>query len=97
MNVQSMTMVVIPEGEWLAIKETQQEILKRLRDIGSTSHGGAHSKYLTAKEFMAAVKIKRTKFDQLVNASKIQVIKKRRKIYVSVGEIDRYFQDSGIL
>jgi len=46
---------------------------------------------------MEAVKIKRTKFDQLVQTKKIKIIKKLRKIYVPVTEIDRYFNDSTIL
>jgi len=47
-------------------------------------------------EFMAAVRIRRTKFDDLLKFGKIRVIKKRRKIYVPVEEMDRYFSDSGI-
>ena len=97
MNVQAMTMVVIPEREWLSIKETQQEILKVLQAIAPYNNSNTSSRFITAKEFMEAVKIKRTKFDQLVNTSKIQVIKKRRKIYVHVREIERYFQDTSIL
>lgn len=45
---------------------------------------------------MDAVQIKRTKFDELVKGSKIKTIKKRRKIYVPVGEVERYFNDSNI-
>lgn len=51
---------------------------------------------ITAVEFMAAVRIKRTKFDRLVAANKIKTIKKKRKIYVPVSEVDRYFRDPSI-
>jgi len=45
---------------------------------------------------MAAIRIGRTKFDQLVSGSKIKIIKKRRKIYVPASEVDRYFNDPKI-
>jgi hypothetical protein len=96
MNVQAMTMVVLPEREWLHIKETQQEILQAIRNIGVKGPGGVTVRYITAKEFMAAVRIGRTKFDQLVTTSRIRVIKKRRKIYVAVTEVERYFSDTSI-
>ena len=51
--------------------------------------------YMTEIEFMEAVKIKRTKFDQLVRTNRIRT-KKFRKIYVPVTEVDRYFKDSSI-
>jgi hypothetical protein len=97
MNVQAMTMVVLPEREWIQLKETQQAILKAIQEIGVKGPGGVPVRHITAKEFMAAVRIGRTKFDQLVNTSRIRVIKKRRKIYVPVGEVERYFSDGGIL
>jgi len=53
-------------------------------------------KNITAKEFMKVVRMCRSKFDQLVIAGKIKTIKKRRKIYVPVSEIDRYFSDPSI-
>jgi len=45
---------------------------------------------------MKVVRMCRSKFDQLVIAGKIKTIKKRRKIYVPVSEIDRYFSDPSI-
>ncbi|GAC1430525.1 MAG: hypothetical protein NVSMB7_06840 [Chitinophagaceae bacterium] len=45
---------------------------------------------------MAAVRIRRTKFDELVKDGKIRVIKKLRKIYVPVEEVDRYFSDPSV-
>jgi hypothetical protein len=53
-------------------------------------------RHITAKEFMAAVRICRSKFDQLVGQNKIRIIKKRRKIYVPTSEVDRYFSDPSI-
>lgn len=55
------------------------------------------SGFITAMEFMNAVKIKRTKFDELVSQNKIKIVKKKRKIYVQASEIDRYFNDGSIL
>jgi excisionase family DNA binding protein len=48
--------------------------------------------YITAKEFMEAVRIKRTKFDQLVAKNKIRILKKGRKIYLPFTEINNYFK-----
>jgi hypothetical protein len=80
MNIQAMTMVVLPEREWAQLKETQQAILKAIQEIGMKGPGRVPVRHITAKEFMAAVRIGRTKFDQLANTSRIRVIKKRRKI-----------------
>jgi hypothetical protein len=48
---------------------------------------------VTAIEFMQAVRIRRWKFNCLVSSGKIITLKKKRKIYVPKGEIDRYFSD----
>lgn len=50
----------------------------------------------TAVEFMQAVRIRRTKFDELVAKFKIKTIKKKRKIYLPVTEIERFFKDPDI-
>ena len=52
------------------------------------------SNHLTAIEFMSAIKIRRTKFDELVKDDKIQIIKKGRRIYVPRSEVARYFEDT---
>lgn len=92
-----MHVVILPEEEWNQFKNTQNEILTLLREIKTNSRiSSVPVGHVTAKEFMAAVKIKRTKFDQLVVSSKIKTIKKRRKVYVPVSEIDRYFMDTTI-
>jgi hypothetical protein len=45
---------------------------------------------------MKAVRICRSKFDKLVASSKIKIVKKKRKIYVPLSEVDRYFLDASI-
>jgi hypothetical protein len=97
MNLQSMSLVMIPQEELANIKSTQEEILQQLKVIQSKhSDSSIAVKNITAKEFMAAVRICRSKFDQLVNSNQIKTIKKRRKIYVPASEIDRYFIDPSI-
>ncbi len=97
MNMQPTTaLVIIPIEELNHLKTTQQEILQQLKELRSSSPSLSTAKHVTAKEFMSAVKICRSKFDQLVIENRIKTIKKRRKIYVPVGEIDRYFTDPSI-
>ncbi len=94
-----MQFVLIPAEEWEAIKQSQKDLKELLISIKeSTLRTGVSNlpAFLTATEFMQAVRIKRTKFDQLVQASKIKVIKKLRKIYVPSGEVSRFFSDPGI-
>jgi hypothetical protein len=98
MNMQNTTsLVIIPIEELNHLKTTQQEILQQLKELKSCGFSPPTARHVTAKEFMSAVKICRSKFDQLVLANKIKTIKKRRKIYVPVTEIDRYFSDPTIL
>lgn len=54
------------------------------------------SGYIPAMEYMRAVGIKRWKFDRLIADNKIRAVKKKRKIYVPVGEVERYFKDPNI-
>jgi hypothetical protein len=96
MNSQRMNLVIIPEEELTNIQTTQQEILRQLQSLQSPSSTTVLVRHITAKEFMAAVRICRSKFDQLVNENKIKTIKKRRKIYVPTSEVDRYFSDPSI-
>lgn len=97
MKTESMTLIMVPQEEWQSVVATQQEILQQLRCLSPQNGERVHPKYITAKQFMDAVSIRRTKFDQLVQASKIKIIKKRRKIYVPVSEVERYFRDDSIL
>jgi hypothetical protein len=94
MNMQSMNLVMIPEEELANIKRSQVEILAQLKNLKiSSSTKDGFPKHITAKEYMAAVKICRSKFDQLVSTNKIKTIKKKRKIYLPASEVDRYFTD----
>lgn len=97
MNLMEMTsLVMIPLQELNALKATQQEILQQLKELRSTHSNILPASHLTALEFMAAVKICRSKFDQLASTNKIRIIKKKRKIYVPLTEVDRYFTDPTI-
>jgi hypothetical protein len=97
MNLQSMNLVMIPESELVSLKASQAEILNELKNIQAAGRlKTLNPTYVTAKEYMAAVKICRSKFDQLIAGSKIKTIKKRRKIYVPSSEIERYFIDPSI-
>jgi hypothetical protein len=91
-------LVMIPEAEWMQLKETQQMILNIVRAYCEPKREiKTHlSGFLTALEFMNAVKIKRWKFDQLIGGNKIKAIKKKRRIYVPVSEVERYFTDPKI-
>ena len=96
MDYPMITMVMIPEKEWNAFRQMQSEILEHVIKPVKKETAGVAVKYITAIEFMEAVRIKRSKFDQLVQASKIKILKKGRKIYVPVGEIERFFNDRTI-
>ena len=96
MNSQHMNLVIIPEEELTNIQTTQQEILRQLQSLQYPSSTTVPVRHITAKEFMAAVRICRSKFDQLVSENKIKTIKKRRKIYLPTSEVDRYFSDPSI-
>lgn len=95
--VKSKLMIFLPEEELSEIRETQQKILEILKKFSNNKEAESpRIKNITAMEFMAAVRIRRTKFDQLVSCSKIKTFKKGRKIYVPVSEVERYFTDPSI-
>ncbi len=96
MNSEAMTFITIPKDEWVMFKSAQQELISIVNDLRQKGPGGVIVNHITAKEFMAAVKIGRTKFDKLVQGNKIKTIKKKRKIYVPAGEVNRYFIDPNI-
>lgn len=77
------------------LKTGQKEILVRLDKLKTTGQGVV-PEYIPALDFMKAVGIKRWKFDQLIAGNKIKTIKKKRKIYVPIGEVKRYFVDPDI-
>jgi len=90
--------VAIPIEEWEAIKNGQQLILESLVNLGRQyeKRGGVIIDNISAKEYMAAIGIGRWKFNQLIAENKIKTIKKKRKIYVPISEIERYFNDPSI-
>jgi len=88
-------LVMIPFEEWDAFKQSQKIILDRLDQINKIKvpDRPVVAGYMTAVDFMNAVHIRRSKFDQLVAGNKIKTIKKKRKIYVPVTEVERFFND----
>lgn len=90
-------MLILPDEEWLWIKEHIKELTKKVTDLQSSLNTPPDRKvsspYITAKEFMAAVRICRSNFDKLVGRQKIMTIKKGRKIYVVASEVERYFKE----
>lgn len=97
MDMQGRTLVMIPGEELAALKGTLEKVLAEIKNLQLPKQSPTKESFITAKEFMAVVRIGRTKFDQLVAARKIQTIKKLRKIYVPVTEVNRYFTDPNIL
>jgi hypothetical protein len=87
-------MVMLPEVEWELIKTTQLEILNMLKILDRKENIRSIKQYLPALEFMKAVNIKRSKFDQLVKTNQVKVIRKGRKLYVPSNEIEKYFFNS---
>lgn len=83
--------IMISEQELAQIKTTQQQILEKLQELNVKEASTSIVQYITASEFMEAVRIKRSKFDSLVINNKIQTIKKGRKIYVAKSEVQKYF------
>ncbi|MBN8674363.1 MAG: hypothetical protein J0L56_09520 [Chitinophagales bacterium] len=89
-----VNVVVVPEADWQKLLQGQAELLRLVQELkGTIPVTAAIVPFITAMEFMQAVRIGRTKFDQLVAANKIRTIKKDRKIYVPVGEVERYFRN----
>jgi len=85
---------LVEKEDMEVLKKTQQIILEKLEKItpSGRSFSEVESPYITASEFMKAVRIRRWKFNCLVGSGKIMTIKKKRKIYVPKGEVERYFQ-----
>ena len=89
-----VNVIVVPEADWQKLLQGQAELLRLVQELkGRQPATAAVVPYITAMEFMQAVRIGRTKFDQLVAANKVKTIKKDRKIYVPVGEVERYFKE----
>jgi hypothetical protein len=74
---QLIKMLLVPEKEWHQLQQSQAEILRLLKDLAARDNPkGKVIPFITAIEFMTAVRIGRTKFDQLVAESKVKTIKK---------------------
>ena len=90
-----VNVVVVPEADWQKLLQGQAELLRLVQELkGTIPVTAAIVPFITAMEFMQSVRIGRTKFDQLVAANKVKTIKKDRKIYVPVGEVERYFKQN---
>ena len=96
-RVEGTSFVLFPHSEIEQLKSTQLQILEAIKTLHLVGNKSTSPPtYLTAVEFMRAVKICRSKFDQLSATSKIRVIKKKRKLYVPFSEVERYFTDPTI-
>ena len=87
------TFYLIPAEKLAAIESWQQQILELIKNHNNPKPLNGKS-YLTAKEFIVAVSIGRSKFDQLIAANQIKSIKKERKIYIPATEVERYFGEA---
>jgi hypothetical protein len=91
-------LMIIPAAELDNLKKMQEKIIERLDQLqsGNKTPGKVPENYVTAQQYMDAVKIRRWKFDDLIANNLIKTIKKKRKIYVPESEIQRYFTDPSI-
>lgn len=97
MDLKNVTLVMIPEEELANLKNMLQDILQYSKTAPAIkSRTNILPAYITAKEFMSAVKICRSMFDRLISENKIKTVKKKRKIYVPASEVERYFSDPSI-
>ena len=89
---------MIPEDVLKQIIDTQTKIVNLLEDFikRKIKNASGIDGYITAEEYMEKLRIKRWKFNDLISKNLIKTIKKKRKIYVPVTEIDRYFNDPTI-
>ena len=94
---------MIPGEEWNSLKQKVHKVLDYLEQLklelakkSEAPQKKGYPTYLTAREFMDAVHIKRRKFNDLMKTNKIKTIRKARKIYVPIGEVERFFMDSSV-
>lgn len=85
---QQNILMIVPENELMELKENSMKIISILE---RKNNENITRKWIPADEFMKIINIRRSKFDEI--KSKLKTIKKKRKIYVAVEEIDRYFDD----
>jgi len=88
----------VPSEDLASIMDEIRKMTAKLDEIkfAMSTERRVGARFITASEFMEAVKIKRWKFDQLIGQNKIRTIKKERKIYVLATEVDRYFMDPDV-
>lgn len=92
--IPAQSVIVVPAEEWQRLKKDTADILRQLKSFKPPPKDNKPvSPYITAKEFMAAVRICRSSFDKLVNQNKIMTLKKGRKVYVVATEVERYFRE----
>jgi hypothetical protein len=91
--METVHIAALPEAEWKRLLAGQEETAKLQKEL-KTAATGSNSvvPYITAMEFMQAVRIGRTKFDKLVSQNKVKAMKKDGKIYVPIGEVERHFE-----
>lgn len=97
MNTEHMNFIMLPEEAWVGVTTALETIQSDLKELKTGKATALLPGYITAREFMNRVSIKRTKFDELRKHNKIKTVKKRRKIYVLAAEVERYFIDASIL
>jgi hypothetical protein len=95
MNTTTDSFLLVGRAEIEAIRSCQFDILKKLNELDKNNENRdvLDSLYITALEFMKAVRIRRWKFNCLVKSGKIATVKKKRKIYVLKVDIERYFAE----
>lgn len=91
----TQTLLLVSSEEWSQVKALLHTIAERLKETTKPAQPalGVKSPYITAKEFMAAVRICRSSFDKLVQQNKLMTLKKGRKVYVVATEVSRYFAE----
>ena len=88
--------VMLPQEQWEALQSQQKEIYTMLQELHSKGPGGIPVRYITAQAFMEQCGIHRSKFDELRRKGMIRVIKKKRKLYLPINEVERFYTDNNI-
>jgi len=82
---------IIEESRLQFLENGIEEIKSALKGLNP---GVNYPEYLTVKEFCAAVKIGRSKFDELVANNELEYVRKGRKYYIHVDQVKAYFQSN---
>tara|TARA_Y100000588_G_C14232270_1_gene915782 strand:- start:124 stop:438 length:315 start_codon:yes stop_codon:yes gene_type:complete len=95
LHVMENQFLIIPKSEFEELKSQlrtrDEKLLEAIQGSGSLNRA---TEYLTVKEFMAHVKIARSKFDELVADGKVKTVRPNggRKIYIPAEEVSRFFE-----